>query len=798
MLLNYLKIALRTLVKNKVLSSINMVGLAIGISACLLTAMYVLDELSYDRFYEKSDRIYRITTATHLPNEERIQAITPPYMRHWLRENFAEIESSVRIGDSRRPLSYENVRIANTEIRYADSTLFDIFSFKLLKGNPKKALVEPYSIVLTERAAQKYFGTVDPFGKNMMFSDSIPLTVTGVMQDVPSNSHIHWDVIVSHSTIPLLTNDLTYDKEWFVSVGYTYVLLKDGIDPNFLESKIRPVIARQNIHEQRTRKVNITHDIQLQPITDIHLKSHLYGELGVNGNATYVYLFIVIAILVLLIACANYVNLATARSMRRAKEIGLRKVIGARRQQLIVQLLSESLLITLTSFVVALVIVALVTPLLNTFSGKALDFDLLSNSPLNWITLLVFAFVSLSAGCYPAFFLSSFSPIKAIRNNVINRENALVRKSLVVFQFSISTFLIISVLIISRQMNFIQNRNLGLNKDQIIELRLRLPVMHMREVIKDKILNVSGVTSATLTNFSYSTKIANSPIRPEGADRDNYATENIICTDHDFLRTFDIQIESGRDFNRALYKDEIEAVIINQSAVKHFDWGSADNAIGKSIFLPLYGRSSKVIGVVKDFNYASLHENIKPIIIQIEPNYQFLSAKISSRNLQLTIREIQQIWSSMQLDTPFEYSFMDESFKSLYLAEQQTQTIVGTLSGLAIFISCLGLFALASFMVEQRMKEISIRKVLGANTLGITRLLSKDFVVLVLLALTLSAPMAWYALDAWLATFAYKTNMPIWTFIMAGLFSLVITMVTVSYQSIKAAVSNPIDALRME
>lgn len=796
---NYLKIAVRSLLRNKILSIINMAGLAIGISACLLITMYVLDELSYDRFHEKSDRIYRLTTITHLPNEDRAQAMSAPSMGQWLKENFPEVESTVRLGTSRRPLSFEKVQVPNTEIWYADSTLFDIFSFTLIKGNPKKALVEPYSIVLTESAAKRYFGTNDPFGKSMMFSDTIPLKVTGIIKDIPANSHIHMDVIVSRSSVPAMTGDLTYDKEWFLSVIYTYVLLNETNNPKTLEAKIKPVIAKHNADEQRTRKVNITHDIQLQPITDIHLKSHLHGEIGVNGHSTYVYLFLVVAILVLLIACANYVNLSTARSLRRAKEIGMRKVIGAKRQQLVTQLLGESLLITLASFILAVMIISFSIHSFNTFSGKSLTFDLISDTRLLWITMSTFLVVSLLAGCYPAFFLSSFSPIKVLRNKLASSgQNAFIRQSLVVFQFTISIVLIISTLVISRQMNFIQNRNLGLNKDQIIELKLRLPVLHQRDIIKNEILKISGVTAATANNFSYSKRLTNSPVRPEGAEKDDYSTENIICADHDFLKTFGIMLESGRDFSKNFYTDEIEAVIINESAVKHFNWGSPEQAIDKSIFLPMYGRTSKVIGVVKDFNCSSLHENIKPIIIQISPDYQFLAVKISAKTIPVAIDQMKKVWNSLPLNSPFEYSFMDEDFAHLYHAEQQTQSIIAILSGLAIFIACLGLFGLASFMTEQRMKEISIRKILGADVLGITSLLTKDFIRLVLVSIVLSAPIAWFALTGWLESFAYKTNVPIWIFLAAGCCSVLIAIFTVSFQSIKAAIANPIDSLRSE
>lgn len=504
MIRHYLQISIRTLFKNKFLSFINIIGLVIGITAFILISIYVFDELSYDRFHEKSERIYRLTTITHLPQEDRSTAMTAPFMGQWLIDNFPEVQNMVRIEMSARSLSYKDVRVDNTEIWYADSSLFDIFSFRLVKGNPRKALVEPYSVVISESSAKKYFGQEDPYGKIMMFTDTIPLTVTGIMKDVPANSHLKMDVITSRSTFLTMTGDVTYDKEWFLTVLYTYVLLNEENDAEGLEAKIKPLIDKHNITESKARKVNITHDLKLQPLTDIHLKSHLYSEIGVNGNITYVYLFLVVGILVLLIACANYINLSTARSLHRAKEISMRKVIGAKRKQLIIQLLGESLLITLVSFVVALLAVQLLIPTFNTFVGKSMSFNPFVQPIPMAITICTFFIVGIASGCYPAFFMSSFSPIKTLKNRSVgSKQNILIRKGLVVFQFTISIVLIISVIVIFRQMDYMQNRNLGLNKEQIVEIRLRQHLWPKQALIKEELLTILEVAAVAATNFSY-------------------------------------------------------------------------------------------------------------------------------------------------------------------------------------------------------------------------------------------------------------------------------------------------------
>ena len=799
MIRHYLVIAIRTLLRNKFLTFINIVGLVIGITAFVLISMYVFDELSYDRFHEKSDRIYRVSTISHLPQEDRTTAMSPPLMGQWLIDNFPEVENMIRMERSTRSLKYKDISVPSTELWYADSSLFNIFSFHLLKGNPKKALAEPYSIVISESTAKKYFGEEDPYGKIMMITDTIPLTVTGIMEDIPMNSHLKADVIVSRSTIAVMTGDVTYDKEWFLTVIYTYVLLNNKNDVKALEAKIKPVIEKYNMSERNARKVNITHDVMLQPLTDIHLRSHLYSEVGVNGNITYVYLFLLVGILVLLIACANYINLSTARSLHRAKEISMRKIIGAKRKQLVTQLLGESFLTTLVSFVVAMIAVRLLIPAFNVFSGKSIGFNPFMQPVPMAITICTFLIVSVVSGCYPAFFMSSFPPIKTLKNRTAgSKQNILIRKGLVVFQFTVSIVLIISVIVIFRQMDYMQNRNLGLNKEQIVEIRLRQHVWPKQALIKEEMLKVPGVEGGAATNFSYSTRLGDTPVRPEGAQKDDYSPESVICTDFDFVNTFDVQLVAGRNFSKEHWTDQYESLLVNESAVKHFNWESPAKAVGKEIFLPLYGKTGKVIGVVRDFNFASLHVNVRPLIVHIFSNYRFLAIKIAAEEVPETIRLVKEKWESFQLDTPFEYSFMDEDFEKLYRTENQTQTIIGLLSEIAIAIACLGLFGLASFTAEQRMKEITIRKVLGANVMQITKLLSKDFILLVMISFAISVPIAWIVLRNWLDSFSYKTGIPFWVFLVGGFCSLFVAVCTVSFQSIKAAMANPVDSLRGE
>ncbi|HWA34057.1 MAG TPA: ABC transporter permease, partial [Cyclobacteriaceae bacterium] len=790
MLRNYIKVAFRALLKNWQFSLINIAGLAIGISICVLITLYVLDELSFDTFHLKADRIVRLTPTLHMPKGDRPRAITSPVMGPALQANFPEIEKIVRLTGSSRTIAYKDKKIYDTRVLYADSTFFDIFTFPMIAGNPKTALVNPYSIVLTQTSAKKYFSGEDPMGKIMAFSDSITLTVTGIMKDIPANSHIQFDVLLSHSTIWEMT-DHHVDTEWFSNSEYTFLLLREGQDREKLESKFPAFL--ENVLGEEKKESGLWYDFYLQPIKDIHLRSDLAAEMGPNGSIKYVYTFSVIAILVLLVACANYVNLSTARSMKRAKELGMRKVIGARRFQLTTQLFGESLLLTTFSAILAIAIVTSALPAFNGLAGKQMTIESIFSFNTIIAILLIFLTISLLAGAYPALMMSSFSPIKTLKNNVRQgKENILIRKGLVIFQFTISIMLISGTIVIYQQMEFLQNQNLGLNKEQMIELKMRYSVNGKAKTIREEMLRVPGVRDAALTSFSYNNSINNIALHVEGSPEGTISSEASISIDENFLNAFQIPLAAGRNFSRDFPTDSASGFIVNETAVKHFDWGTPEEAIGKELDWGL-GKKGRVVGVAKDFNFYSAHSQIRPVIMHIIPDwYEFVALKIDAAQAMQVLSRLEEKWNSMGLDSPFDYSFMDQDFEKLYKAEQQTQTVVTVLSSLAIFIACLGLFGLAAFTAEQRTKEIGVRKVLGADVVSVVKLLSSDFIKLVAIAIIFAIPISWIGLQKWLDSFAYRTEVSPWIFALAAVSAMTVALFTVSFQSIKAAMANPV------
>ncbi|HWA35437.1 MAG TPA: ABC transporter permease [Cyclobacteriaceae bacterium] len=796
MLKNYIKISLRALWKNRKFSLINIAGLVMGLSVCLLIAIFVLDELSYDRFHEKAERIMRLTPTLHIPKGDRPRAITAAPMGPALFATFPEIESFVRISSANRILGYQDKKIYDTKVFFADSSFLEVFTFPLLKGDQATALKNPHSVVLTKSAAKKYFGDEDALGKLMTLSDSITVAVTGVAEDVPENSHLQFDAILSYATVAELRNHEPEDN-WFSNVLYTYVLLRQGQDRKSLESKF-PAFLETHLGETR-KEAGIWYDFYLQPLTAIHLHSDLASEISRNGNIKYVYTFSIIGILVLLVACANYINLSTAKSLSRAKEIGMRKVIGARRSQLISQLIGESFFLTLLSSILAFIVIVLALPAFNTLTEKNFTLSQLLRTDIVVTFAGLFLAVGVLAGGYPAFMMSAFSPIRALKSaRRQGKESLVLRRSLVVFQFSISIFLIAGTIIIFRQIEFLQNQNLGLKKDQLVELKLREAVLNKASIIRDALDEVPGVTGVSETSFSYENNLSSVALLPEGAEVNQISSEASIAVDESFMDVFQIELAAGRNFSKEFPSDASEAFIVNETAVKYFNWGTPDTAVGKKLDWGL-GKKGKVIGVFKDFNFYSAHHQIRPLIIHIHPNwYKFIVVKFEAAHAPDILNGLEKKWNSLDLGSPFDYSFMDEDFEKLYRSEAQTKQIVGVLAALAIFIACLGLLGLAAFTAEQRTKEIGIRKVLGANSVGLVGLLSRDFIKLLVASMIIALPLSWFALDRWLNSFAYKTSMPWWIFAISGLTALFFALFIVALQSIRAATTNPINSLRTE
>jgi putative ABC transport system permease protein len=795
MLKNYLKVAIRTFIKNRSFSLINIAGLAIGIATCLLISLYVLDELSFDRFHANADRIYRVTELLHLPSEIRHQSVTSPPMAPALQRNFPQIEKSVRMSYSSRTISYKENKFYDTRLMYADSALLQVFSFPMIQGNPDKALTEPYSIVLTEKAAKKYFGNEDPLNKIMALSDTLTLTVTGVIKDIPSNSHIQFDAAMSRSTITRMTNNRPEDN-WFNNGYQSFILLSESASIHDIEAKVPAFLDKEMGAD---RKNGIWYDFDFQPLTSIHLHSTALFDMSPTGNIKYIYTFTVTAILVLLIACANYINLSTAKSVGRAKELGMRKVIGAKKKQLIAQLLGESSLITLLAFVVAVAAVSAALPSFNTLTGKTLSVEVLGRLDVLTIIVGIFLSISLLAGGYPAWVMSSVAPLRAMKDyGRRGNTGAYVRKGLVVFQFTMSIILISSTIVIFRQMDFMRSQNLGFNKEQIMQVDLPYRLNKKATTVKDELARIPNVISASVSNFSFNDNVSNIALLPEGASENEITSEATISIDQDFIDNMGITLIAGRNFEKGSVADDTSAFIINEAAVKRFNWGTPETALGKTIDWGL-GKKGMVIGVVRNFNYISLHNSIDPLIIHIMPDwYNTISLRIAGENIPAVISEVEKKWKQLDPEGSFSYTFMDQDFEKLYRAEDQTRTIVGLLASLAIFIACLGLFGLAAFIAEQRTKEIGIRKVLGANVTGIIALMSKDFLKLIAVAFVIAVPIAWYAGSEWLTGFAYRTEITWTIFAIAGLSATAVALFTVSFQSVKASLMNPVKALRTE
>ncbi len=796
MIKNYLTTAWRNLVKNKFYSILNIAGLTIGITSCILIFLYVQFELSYDKYNTRAKNIYRLTELLHLPKEDRQQAVTSPIMAPAFQSKFPEIKKSVRFINSGRILSVDQKKIYTTKIVYSDSGLFDVFTLPMLEGQPSKALVDPYSIVLTEGTAKKYFGEQEPLGKTMQLSDTINLTVTGIIKNVPDNSHFTFDCILSANTLFEL-NNRQVDSGWFNNSVYSYLLLPDDYPAAQLESKLS-AFAHKELEEVK-KTSGLWYDFKLQPLESIHLRSHIGSEIRPNSDISYVYIFSAAAILILIIACCNFINLATARSLNRSKEIGLRKVIGAKRIQLGMQFLGESFLFAVIAGIMTLALVIALLPYFNTFTGKSLPTNIFNNQPLLLTFSDIIICTGLLAGIYPAVLMSSFAPINALRGAIRHGwQDIILRKGLVVFQFTIAIVLIAGTGIVLQQLRYIQNRELGLNKDQVIEAGLSYADLAKGPTLINELTKKAGVASASLTDFSFKEGISNIAVLPEGAARNEVTSQAVIAVDYDFLKTFQIPLVAGRDFSRSFSKDPDEAFIVNETAVKTFGWKKPADAIGKNMDWGL-GKKGKVIGVVKDFNFKSLHDNIKPLIIHINPDwYRFIAIKIRPDRVPQTLKDIEKTWSSIAINSPFAYTFLDDDFGNLYKEEQNLQSVLTLFTILSLFVACLGLFGVAAFTIKQRFKEIAVRKVLGASVSGITTLLSKQFLQLVLISAAIAFPLSWWAMHKWLQAFAFRVNIGWQIFMIAGFITLLIALLTVSFQSIKAAVANPAKSLRTE
>lgn len=800
---NYFKIAWRTLASQKAFAAINIVGLAIGMASCLVIFLFVWDEYQYDRFHAKADRIYRIVNHLSSDGRQLQMARTPPAYGPALKRTFPAVEQCVRLFafGSKELVRYADKKFLEADILLADSTFFQVFSFPLLQGDPARALQEPNSLVLTETTARKYFGSQNPMGKLLTVSEQLTFRVTGVMKDIPAQSHLKVTLIGSFGAMRELVESNRLES-WGWQQFYTYLVLA----PNQLPAPLQAALPAFLKSHEPTEAVD--NKYQLQPLTDIHLRStDLQYDIAQKGNGQYVYALALVALFTLLLACFNFMNLSTARSARRAKEVGLRKAIGAGRSQLIGQFLGESVLQTGFALLLALLLTLPVLPWINEWTGKSLSLAVIFNLSFTAGLLGIGLLVSLLAGSYPAFVLSAFQPMKVLKGDRGGiGKGAFLRKNLVVVQFAVSTTLMMGAGIVFYQLRYIQQKNLGFTKEQLVSLPLLNNVMRWDiAAIKADLLQNPAIVGVTACYGVPGGQFAGETVQIPGQKRE-FST-NMFVVDHDYIPTMGMTMVAGRNFSTDFGTDLPEGFVVNETAVRELGWGKPANAIGRAIHWHRWTaanpadsiKKGRVIGVVKDFNYKTIHQKIEPLVLQIVPMEQSsLVVRVRPDQTTAALDALQAKWQTLASEWPFDYQFLDAQFASQYRAEQQFNRVFSLFTGLSLFITCLGLFGLASFTAEQRTKEIGVRKVLGASVVSIVALLSKDFLKLVLIAIGIASPIAWYAMHQWLQDFAYKIAMEWWVFAGAGLLAMVIALLTVSFQSVKAALTNPVKSLRSE
>lgn len=790
--LNAVKMSLRKMHRQKWYSLISVTGLAVGIACFILILLWVRDEISYDRFHEKASRTYRISTRIKLGDTLIDQTQTPGILPATLKNDYPEIEQTVRFGF---PLNvsgqYEDKIFMESSILPADSTFFDVFSFKLLKGEKKSALNNPETLVITEETAQRYFGNEDPIGKVITLDDEYELTVTGVVENIPRNSHFHFDMLLSMATLPNST-----DTNWRSNDFRTYIVLQEGFPVDQFEAKLPDFVIKYIMGGDLSWvKRGNSFEYYLQPLTDIHLKSDIISEFEPNGNIIYVYIFSLTAIFILLIACMNFTNLSTAKSINRAKEIGIRKVFGSVRRQLIVQFLIESFLLSFIALLVGIVVAWSTLPLFNNLVGKQLHLFLFSNYYTIPLLISLALIVGFIAGGYPAFYLSSLKPILTIRGK--SREgmkNSRLRNILVVLQFSITIMLFIGTFIVGKQLKYFQNTRLGFEKDQVMVVKNITSLGNQSKAFKETLLANPGISSVAGSYSLPGGHFVSSGFKPENAES---ILLNFGICDPEFIEALQLEMVQGRFFSHDFTTDKT-AIIINETALKLLNW---DEPIGKK--LTSLDKTFNVIGVVKDFHYESLHQTVKPMaLLNLSLNLpwseRFVSIRTNSSNISKTINFIENNWQTFTKGKPFEFFFLDEHYGKLYSNEKQTGKVFMLFSFLAIIIASIGLVGLAAYSAEQKSKEIGIRKVCGAGVSNIILLLYRKFILWIVLANLIAWPTAYFMMSKWLHNFAYRITISFWPFVISAVLALIIAVASVSYQSIKAALANPIDSMKYE
>jgi putative ABC transport system permease protein len=791
---NYIKLAFRNLWRHRVFSAINILGLAVGMTACFLIFLYVRFEMSYDDMHSKSDRIYRIICDIKTPTETlKIGGPSWAVGPHLTMGDFPQVEASVRTRGDEILVRKGNVKFQELNSLFADSSFFQMFDFKLLKGNPKTCLNEPLDVVFSESAVKKYFGNTDPLGQTVLLTgDGFTAKVTGVMKDLPENSSIKADMLVSMNTLTRKLNPGLNDQ-WGNYGNTTFVLLRPGASASAFAKQLPAFLEKMNGTEMR--QLNMYPTLMLEKLRDVYLRST--RDDSKTGNIKNVYIFSIVAVFILLIACFNFINLTTARSSERAKEVGIRKVVGAGKQQLTRQFIGESIIVCLVAFLITLGASILLLPSFNTLAGKTVSAGIFENWGFLGILFLASIAIGFLAGIYPALVLSSFKPVAVLKGRFATGTKGIrLRKILVVSQFTISIALIIAVIIVYLQLNFMRQQDLGFSKDQMLVINSNGDPA--RDAFMNGVRSLPNVKAVTMSssvpgggNMGAYSKIQNVKGEMQIANLDLY------FVDFEYLTQYDVKMAAGRTFSRSFMTDTTQAMILNEAAVKLFGYHSPQDAIGRDF--DQWGRKGKIIGVMKDFHFKSLQNEIKPLSMRIEPNgCSMVSIKVSANNLPATITSIENKWNALIPARPFSYFFLDDFFDKQYRSEQRFGKLFLNFSILAIIISCLGLLGLASYSTMQRTREIGIRKVLGATVPNIVNLLSKDFLKLVLIAVVIASPFAWLIMHKWLQDFAYRISITWWIFAVAAFTAALIALVTVSFQAIKAAISNPVISLRSE
>jgi putative ABC transport system permease protein len=789
MIKNLLKIAVRHIRKHAGYSLLNVLGLTLGISSALFLIIYVSDEVSYDRYHKNADRIYRVSSKITETDDQFTWNVAQIPFGPQVVEDYPEVQAFVRFINMPRGLyKYEDKEFVEENFYYADSTLFDIFTYKVLKGEVKSALRDPKKIVLTETVAKRYFGSSDPVGKTLTEGNNT-YEVTGVIEDVPFNSHFRFDALAARNNLPKQLGT------WGNFGVFTYLLFPAGIDIKAFETKM------QGMYDAHMKSIfgplNIKIEYILEPITKIHLYSTNPGEPEPTGSITYVYIFGIVAVFLVLIAAMNYMNLATARSTRRAREVGLRKVVGSRRLPLILQFLSESVVLTIISLIISIVLLIVLLPKFNLLAGKSFRLDILF-SPVVLISVIVVILVAgIFGGSYPAFFLSRFSPVTVLKGEITQGSaGSLFRKILVVIQFTVSVAMIVCTLVVFRQLNYLKHMDQGFDQKNVISLQLNQGMIRKYPVLKQTLLGNNDIKYVTSTNTQMGEGSGKLLFNVETDQGMAQRGINFAVVDHDFVETLGIKMISGRDFAQDMPSDTLSSVVVNQTFVNRMGWS---DPIGKKIEAgDANTLRARVIGVMADYHQTGMYNEIESLLLAYRENGNIIYVKLSGNNIKETISYIESKWKEVFPDQPFSYAFLSERFNRQFEADEKRGLIFTMFTILAILIASLGLFGLASYMVEQRTKEIGIRKVFGANENVIMRLIARDFIILVAISIIIAIPAAYYFMGNWLENYVYRTKIGILLLFIAALLAIVITFITISYKAYQAAVMNPANSVKTE